>query len=51
VGIRRVLTQIDTKDDLDIGNQYKARTTVAIALPSKEALESALETYFRPIIS
>jgi hypothetical protein len=45
---RREPTQIDTKDDLDIGNNYKA---LALALPSKETLESALETSFRPIFA
>jgi hypothetical protein len=44
---RRVPNQIDTKDDLDIGNHYKA---LALALP-KETLESALETSFRTIIA
>jgi hypothetical protein len=47
-GERREPTQIDTKDDLDIGNNYKA---LALALPSKETLESALETSFRPIFA
>ena len=50
---RRVLIQIDTKDDLNIGNHYctKVRTTVALALSSKETPESTLETYFRLIIA
>jgi hypothetical protein len=45
---KQVPTQIDTKDDLDIGNHYKALTP---ALPSKETLESAPETSFRPVIA